>query len=124
MLGNDPYGNPYQSNPISTMQRIFKEGCRSAKYDAMKVEQNIAVDPKIMSDPLKHPELTLGDLGKYYKGGMSTLFRGVAPRVTWISIGGCVYFGAFETYKNICQKMLTPVLPTTTTQQNTRDIKV
>jgi hypothetical protein len=28
--------------------------------------------------------------------GVKTLFSGVGPRVTWISIGGFVFFGVYE----------------------------
>jgi solute carrier family 25 S-adenosylmethionine transporter 26 len=33
--------------------------------------------------------------------GAITLFNGVQPRVMWISIGGFVFFGAYETAKNL-----------------------
>ena len=32
----------------------------------------------------------------YAEKGVSGLFAGVTPRVTWISIGGCVFFGVYE----------------------------
>lgn len=31
--------------------------------------------------------------------GFSTLFRGVVPRVTWISIGGAIFLGVYERAK-------------------------
>lgn len=31
--------------------------------------------------------------------GMGRLFAGLAPRVFWISIGGFVFFGSYETAK-------------------------
>lgn len=96
MLGNDPYGQPYQSNPITAMQRIFTEGCRVAKYHATNATTSGNVDAAL------HPTLAPGDLHKYARGGASALFKGVLPRVTWISIGGCVYFGAFESYRKMC----------------------
>ena len=34
--------------------------------------------------------------------GLSGLFAGVAPRVTWISIGGAVFFGVYE----LCREMM------------------
>ena len=34
-------------------------------------------------------------------GGHSKLFSGIGPRVMWISIGGFVYFGAYEKAKSI-----------------------
>ena len=33
--------------------------------------------------------------------GVRTFFSGIQPRVIWISIGGFVFFGAYETYKLI-----------------------
>jgi len=33
--------------------------------------------------------------------GVGTLFNGIQPRVMWISIGGFVFFGAYETYRSI-----------------------
>ena len=32
----------------------------------------------------------------YLEGGTRLLFAGVGPRVTWISIGGFVFFGAYD----------------------------
>lgn len=38
------------------------------------------------------------------ENGLGGLFAGVAPRVTWISIGGAVFFGVYEKAKSIlCQ---------------------
>jgi len=39
--------------------------------------------------------------------GPMTLFAGVAPRVMWITIGGFVYFGAYEEVR----RLLSPVFP-------------
>lgn len=33
--------------------------------------------------------------------GPSALFRGVAPRVMWISIGGAIFLGVYERAKQI-----------------------
>lgn len=33
--------------------------------------------------------------------GMLTFFNGIQPRVMWISIGGFVFFGAYETYRSV-----------------------
>ena len=40
---------------------------------------------------------TLKDI--YLKEGAGRLFSGVMPRVTWISVGGFIFFGAYETSK-------------------------
>ena len=34
---------------------------------------------------------------------MGSLFKGVGPRVTWISIGGAVFFGALEKAKSLLE---------------------
>jgi solute carrier family 25 S-adenosylmethionine transporter 26 len=39
--------------------------------------------------------------------GPATLFSGVQPRVMWISIGGFVFFGAYEGFKSTLTPMLT-----------------
>lgn len=36
----------------------------------------------------------------YSEGGVKALFAGVQPRVMWISIGGFVFFGAYEFTKS------------------------
>ncbi|KAF8819545.1 mitochondrial carrier superfamily protein [Cardiosporidium cionae] len=36
--------------------------------------------------------------------GPSKLFLGIGPRVCWISLGGFVFFGSFETYKHFLLK--------------------
>lgn len=42
--------------------------------------------------------------------GGKTLFSGLAPRVMWITIGGFVYFGAYEEVR----RLLSPVFPLST----------
>jgi len=50
-------------------------------------------------------EASLGTLGmiKFVMAekGVSGLFAGVSPRVTWISIGGAVFFGVYEKAKSV-----------------------
>ena len=36
------------------------------------------------------------------EGGAGRFFAGVGPRTMWISIGGCVFFGAYEGYFRVC----------------------
>jgi len=38
--------------------------------------------------------------------GMPVLFSGLQPRVIWISIGGFVFLGSYEAYRNMMQPML------------------
>lgn len=35
----------------------------------------------------------------YRQEGLKTLFSGIVPRVMWISLGGAVFFGAYEKAK-------------------------
>ena len=37
----------------------------------------------------------------YAEGGYNALFAGIQPRVMWISLGGFVFFGAYEYSKSI-----------------------
>jgi len=50
-------------------------------------------------------EATLGTLGVvrlvFAERGVGGLFAGVTPRVTWISIGGAVFFGVYEKAKSL-----------------------
>lgn len=41
----------------------------------------------------------------YRTGGVKKLFSGVQPRVAWISIGGFVFFGAYETAQTALNKV-------------------
>jgi hypothetical protein len=38
------------------------------------------------------------------EGGVSRLYSGVGPRTMWISIGGYVFFGAYEAAKTLFTK--------------------
>jgi len=40
------------------------------------------------------------------EGGAARFFSGVGPRTMWISIGGCVFFGAYETAKSVLGSVL------------------
>lgn len=41
----------------------------------------------------------------YAEGGNKALFAGIQPRVMWISIGGFVFFGAYEFCKSSLMKI-------------------
>ncbi|GFT01822.1 s-adenosylmethionine mitochondrial carrier protein [Nephila pilipes] len=41
--------------------------------------------------------------------GISGLFSGVCPRVLWISIGGAIFFGAYEKTKDVLLSVRTPL---------------
>lgn len=40
------------------------------------------------------------------EGGVPILFSGIVPRVMWISIGGFVFFGAYEGVKKNLQRFV------------------
>jgi len=35
------------------------------------------------------------------EGGMKKFFSGVVPRTLWIGLGGCVFFGSYESVKEL-----------------------
>jgi len=60
---------------------------------------------RIMLSDGAHPG-TLVTLGEVYsQGGLRALFAGAAPRTMWISIGGFVFFGAYEAAKDALIKL-------------------
>ena len=44
--------------------------------------------------------------------GWRGVFYGVVPRVVWISLGGALWFGAFEEYRRQLQRFMWCVFPT------------
>lgn len=38
--------------------------------------------------------------------GMRKMFAGAVPRTMWISLGGAVWFGAFEEYRRVLYRLL------------------
>ncbi|CAL1271582.1 unnamed protein product [Larinioides sclopetarius] len=45
----------------------------------------------------------------WFEKGLSGLFSGVCPRVLWISIGGAIFFGAYEKTKDILLNFQRPL---------------
>lgn len=78
MLGSDAHGIPYNGF-LDTYSRLRIEGLEKAR-----------------STPSAS---TLGRL----LGSYNIFFSGVGPRVMWISIGGFVFFGAYEQSVNVIQ---------------------
>eukprot|EP00475_Leptophrys_vorax_P035120 TRINITY_DN5751_c0_g1_i1.p1 TRINITY_DN5751_c0_g1~~TRINITY_DN5751_c0_g1_i1.p1 ORF type:complete len:268 (+),score=76.51 TRINITY_DN5751_c0_g1_i1:62-865(+) len=64
--------------------------------DVAKTRKMLEV--KKIDSAFKYRDLSLVSVIKtvYREEGFATLFSGVVPRVTWISIGGFVFFGAYE----------------------------
>mmetsp|Transcript_9362 Transcript_9362/g.21787 ORF Transcript_9362/g.21787 Transcript_9362/m.21787 type:complete len:338 (+) Transcript_9362:260-1273(+) len=44
----------------------------------------------------------------YQSGGAKMFFRGIVPRTVWIALGGCVFFGSYETAKLLLVEQLLP----------------
>ena len=40
--------------------------------------------------------------------GVVALFSGIAPRVVWISVGGAVFFGAYEATRKVLLPVFVP----------------
>lgn len=55
---------------------------------------------------LEESSLTVGSVIRtlWQEGGMSAFFRGVTPRLLWISIGGSIFFTALETTEHALAK--------------------
>jgi hypothetical protein len=76
----DSTGRAYDGGIVDTLRRVVADGRR--------------------------PALEAADAGRYYGTGAKkaadvarALFAGVTPRVTWIGVGGFIFFGAYETAK-------------------------
>jgi len=76
MLGADALGRPY-TGALDTFGRVLEEGRQ--------------VMAAATASGAKPPAL----------GPYTIFFSGVGPRVTWISIGGFVFFGAYEQAKRL-----------------------
>ena len=89
MLGTDIHGKPY-TGMIDTFTRVLQEG----KDRIIKEHSNVkgmVGDSSVSVAKMKPPIL----------GAYNIFFSGVGPRVTWISIGGFVFFGAYEQAKQL-----------------------
>ena len=78
---------PYKS-VIDTARRVLEEG--RARHSAALLQSTQHAASRTPEGVLR------GALGPY-----GIFFSGVGPRVTWISIGGFVFFGAYEKAKNL-----------------------
>ena len=82
----DSNGVPYKS-AMDTARRVFEEG-------KLKHIASLLPNAEGANVPKNFEMLFRGSLGPY-----GIFFSGVGPRVTWISIGGFVFFGAYEKAK-------------------------
>ena len=62
------------------------------------------------TDKLGVPYLGVGDVVQRLakEEGKAIFFSGIQPRVMWISIGGFVFFGAYETYRSFLMSSSSP----------------
>lgn len=42
----------------------------------------------------------------YNENGLRGLFAGFVPRVMWITLGGCIFFGVYDFSKRLCRDVL------------------
>ena len=78
---------PYKS-VVDTARRVLEEG--RSRHVALKLSAEHTVSSRTAEGVFR------GALGPY-----GIFFSGVGPRVTWISIGGFVFFGAYEKAKDL-----------------------
>lgn len=85
--------NPVQGAACGSAAGAFA-GAVTTPLDVAKtrimIEKPVEGQPKKYSGTYK----TLATIAR--EEGTSSLFKGLAPRVTWITIGGFVFFGAYE----------------------------
>ena len=77
-------------------------GSLTTPLDVAKTRLMLGVDANGV--PYKHMTETLGRI--YSEGGVRGLFSGLGPRCGWISLGGLVYFGAYEEMVKIVSSRL------------------
>jgi solute carrier family 25 S-adenosylmethionine transporter 26 len=93
MLGADIHGKPYHG-ACDTYVRVLQEG-RERLLESSKVSSTSSAAAGAES-------ATRALVAKPpFLGAYSIFFSGVGPRVTWISIGGFVFFGAYEQAKHM-----------------------
>ena len=59
----------------------------SSRSESQKSHKNISINS------------TLHSLWK--EGGLKVLFSGVVPRTCWMSIGGAIFLGSYDLFKNV-----------------------
>lgn len=87
MLGKDKYGNNY-TGIMNTIARLVEEGRDLAREHALKTNSPLTYKTHFMH------------------GQWKVFFAGIEPRVMWITIGGFVFFGAYELALQITQKVI------------------
>lgn len=87
MIGKDASGRHY-TGLLDTIARVMQEGREADLVAAAAIKNSAGAE----SGP--KPAAAAGG-----RGAMRVLFSGLGPRVMWISIGGFVFFGAYEEAK-------------------------
>ncbi|GMS89149.1 hypothetical protein PENTCL1PPCAC_11324, partial [Pristionchus entomophagus] len=65
------------------------------------------VKTRIMLSTGKEKRRVMETLNQVYReGGISRLFSGILPRSLWMSLGGFIFFGAYEVTSNLTQKII------------------
>jgi solute carrier family 25 S-adenosylmethionine transporter 26 len=93
----------YVATPIQSA--LF--GSLSGAFAAAITTPLDVVKTRMMTSPLEYRGNIYTCLHKIYvEEGWKAWFRGIQPRVFWISIGGAVYFGAYEETKKMYSKIM------------------
>ena len=90
---------PYRS-VVDTIKRVAVEGSERHAKHLLQTASTSSSSTSPLSSPKGTPSFLTGILGRY-----GIFFSGVGPRVTWISIGGFVFFGAYEQAKHTILSM-------------------
>jgi solute carrier family 25 S-adenosylmethionine transporter 26 len=84
----------WQGRPYSPWQGALCGSLAGGFSAAVTTPLDVAKTRQMLGQSSGGLVKTLG--GLYAEGGIPSLFSGVAPRTFWISLGGFVFFGAYE----------------------------
>lgn len=98
MLGADARGVPYRGS-LATILRVYQEGAAAAAASTSPPPA-VTTAGAPAGAPAATPVVTPA---ARVAGGVRALFAGVTPRVAWITLGGSVFFGAFEGFKSLLE---------------------
>lgn len=98
MLGHDINGKPYYG-AYDTFVRVLQEG-RERMIESSKITPTTSASASATASAAEAASKVMVAKPPLL-GAYSIFFSGVGPRVTWISIGGFVFFGAYEQAKHM-----------------------
>lgn len=84
----------WQNRPVSPWQGALCGSISGAVSAAVTTPLDVAKTRQMLGQSSGGFAATLARV--YREGGIPALFAGVAPRTFWISVGGFVFFGAYE----------------------------